>query len=115
MAKLYAILLLLAICTCGLAQQKAVGKIDSVTRLQPRVDSLVQKARLAKADSMEVTWQNKIDSIKSVGNLNRYRDSLKVLGWADSVRTAVASNFAKKQNALLSSSLGHPPSVLDTE
>lgn len=99
MAKRLAILLFTtAISTVTLAQQQN-AKIDLLTeRLQPKLDSLTAKDRFQKADSLQTRWQNKIDSLKSLGNLNRYRDSLKVVGWADSLRASVTSSIGKKQN-----------------
>lgn len=44
--------------------------------------------------------QEKIDSLKSLGNLSRYRDSLKVLSWGDSLRTSVGSTISRKQNSI---------------
>lgn len=54
-----------------------------------KVDSLVQR-----------NWQTKIDSLRGLGNFEKLKDSLKVIGWADSLRNNVNSTFVKKENAL---------------
>lgn len=97
MAKLASILLFFAISQTAFTQQGTTVRIDSGGQLRSRVDSLNHQL---DTDSLQTNWQNKIDSIKSSGNVNRYRDSLKVVGWVDSLRTSVASSFAKKQNAI---------------
>lgn len=97
MAKLASILLFYAISHPAFAQQGTTVGLDSEGQRKSRIDSLNHQL---DTDSLQTNWQNKIDSIKSLGNVNRYRDSLKVLGWADSLRTSVASSFDKKQNAI---------------
>ncbi|MFM8913636.1 MAG: hypothetical protein ACKOE6_12095 [Flammeovirgaceae bacterium] len=103
MAKLSAIMLLLSICAGAFAQQNAVHEVDSAAadrQLQYKLDSLQKKPTPVKADTLQTRWQKKIDSLKILGNTNRYRDSLKVLSWADSLRTSVAATISRKQNSI---------------
>ncbi|MFM7429160.1 MAG: hypothetical protein ACKO1F_04595 [Flammeovirgaceae bacterium] len=68
----------------------------------PTVDSVRNKAQ-SKLDSLTNThWQKKLDSLHRLGNLEKYKDSLKVIGWADSLKQRVNTTFTDKQNALQS-------------
>jgi hypothetical protein len=68
----------------------------------PTVDSVRSKAQ-SKLDSLTNTpWQKKLDSLHSIGNLEKYKDSLKVIGWADSLKQRVNTTFAGIQNSLQS-------------
>jgi hypothetical protein len=96
------IIFLLAISGSLFAQQKKINeKVDSAaTGLQSAVDSLQIKVTTHQVDSLQDSWEKKIDSVKNIGNFNRHLDSLKVVGWADSLRTSVVSYFSSKQNAI---------------
>jgi hypothetical protein len=90
MARAFYILLVLLLSQSALSQQKA--KPDSaISTVTAKLDSLNKSQ-----------WQNKIDSVRSLGNLEKYKDSLKVIGWADSLKQKVSATFASKQNALQS-------------
>ncbi|MCA6396297.1 MAG: hypothetical protein IM606_14020, partial [Cytophagales bacterium] len=67
-----------------------------------QADSIRNKAQ-AKLDSLVNTpWQKKLDSLHNIGDLEKYKDSLKVVAWADSLKQKVSTTFANKQNALQS-------------
>lgn len=69
---------------------------------QPKADSIRNKAQ-SKLDSLANSpWQKKLDSLQTKGNLARYKDSLKVLGWADSLKRKVNASLTKKKDALRS-------------
>jgi hypothetical protein len=54
------------------------------SQVQPKADSIRSEAQ-SKLDSLVTNlWQKKLDSLHSLGNLEKYKDSLKVIGWADS-------------------------------
>jgi hypothetical protein len=67
-----------------------------------QADSIRNKAH-AKLDSLVNTpWQKKLDSLHNIGDLEKYKDSLKVVAWADSLNQKVSTTFDNKQNALQS-------------
>ncbi|MFM7857443.1 MAG: hypothetical protein ACKO96_37360, partial [Flammeovirgaceae bacterium] len=102
--KLIKLLVILPFAISGslLAQQKKINeKVDSVsTSIRSAVDSLQADATIQQVDSLQDSWEKKIDSVKNIGNINHYIDSLKVVGWADSLRASVVSSFSRKQNAI---------------
>jgi hypothetical protein len=69
---------------------------------QLQADSIRNKAQ-SKLDSLVSTpWQKKLDSLHNIGDLEKYKDSLKVVAWADSLKQQVSTTFDNKQNALQS-------------
>lgn len=64
-----------------------------------KADSLLQNKKVQYDSLVKDKWHNKIDSLKSLGNLEKLKDSLKVTGWADSLRSNVTGTFVKKENA----------------
>lgn len=74
----------------------------SFSQAHQQADSIRNKAH-AKLDSLVSTpWQKKLDSLHNIGDLEKYKDSLKVVAWADSLKQQVSTTFDNKQNALQS-------------
>jgi hypothetical protein len=72
------------------------------SQVQPKADSIRSEAQ-SKLDSLVTNlWQKKLDSLHSLGNLEKYKDSLKVIGWADSLKQRVNTTFTGIQNSLQS-------------
>jgi hypothetical protein len=98
------IFLILVVTNLAYAQQplpdsifnNAKAMVDSLPALN-KADSLRQKL-----NATQNRWSNKLDSLRSLGNLERYKDSLIVIGWADSLRQKVSTTFTNMQNALQS-------------
>jgi hypothetical protein len=75
------------------------------SQVQPKADSIRSEAQ-SKLDSLVTNlWQKKLHSLHSLhsfGNLEKYKDSLKVIGWADSLKQRVNTTFTGIQNSLQS-------------
>jgi hypothetical protein len=76
---------------------------STFTKAKTTVDSIA----IPKTDSLQKNWNgtqnrlnDKLDSLRSLGNLEKYKDSLTVIGWADSLKQKVQVTFANEQNAI---------------
>ncbi len=70
--------------------------------MQPKAESIQSKAQSKLGSLANSPWQKKLDSLHSLGSLEKYKDSLKVLGWADSLKQKVNTTFSSRQDALQS-------------
>jgi hypothetical protein len=102
--KIPLILLTLLMAKAAFSQQSLPDSIFNKTKVKFDSANAIRKADSlqAKLNSSQNKWNNKLDSLRSLGNLEKYKDSLKVIGWADSLKNKVSTTLASKQNALQS-------------
>ncbi len=82
--------LILMLLPAGLAFSQ---KLDSVNLSKPKhaADSLEQKA-----NERLNTYQSPLDSLNSLANLTRFKDSLKIQSWSDSLKGRINAKFSAK-------------------
>lgn len=65
----------------------------------PVGDSLAREAQ-TRLDSLSSPWQNRFDSLRTLGRLQHLKDSITALSWGDSLRTRVKAQFATRQQKI---------------
>ncbi|MBY0434561.1 MAG: hypothetical protein K2U26_10675 [Cyclobacteriaceae bacterium] len=78
------------------AQDKEVEKAKTAVSRQ---DSTL-KAEQQKIKSWETKANRKLDSIQALGNIQHFKDSIKILTWADSLKQKINSGFSAQTGAV---------------
>lgn len=77
---------------------------DPTERASQKTDSIQQGASLL-AERAQAKFPNKFDSLRSLASVNRFKDSLKVKSWSESLRQKVSAKFSGERTSRSKDSL----------